>query len=220
MTELTVMVVDDDFRVAGLHAEIVGRAPGFRVSAVCPTLARAREESRCGTPDLALLDLYLPDGSGLDLLREWNGDAFVLSAAAEPRTVRAALSRGALTVLVKPFSAETLSERLAAYRRYRRILDRGEVLTQAEIDQAVRTLHAGAGGHRPKGHSTLTEQAVVKSVLGAAAPVSATEVSEQVGISRATAQRYLALLAEDGRIERQLRYGSTGRPEHRFGAAR
>lgn len=218
MTELTVTVVDDDFRVAGLHAEIVGRAPGFRVGAVCPTLARVREEIRSGTTDLLLLDLHLPDGSGLDLLRESTIDAFVLSAAAETRSVMTALSCGALTVLLKPFAAEVLLERLEAYRRYRRILDRTEVLTQAEIDQAVRTLHAGTSGHRPKEHSSLTERAVIQAVATATAPMSATEVADRVGISRATAQRYLALLSQEGRLETQLRYGSTGRPEHLFTA--
>ncbi|MFC6258086.1 helix-turn-helix domain-containing protein, partial [Kocuria oceani] len=44
-------------------------------------------------------------------------------------------------------------------------------------------------------------------------------IARKVGISRATAQRYLSALAEDGSVEIQLRYGSTGRPEHRYGPA-
>jgi two-component system CitB family response regulator len=46
--------------------------------------------------------------------------------------------------------------------------------------------------------------------------VSAGEIAEQVGISRSTAQRYLAELARQGRIELRLHYGVTGRPEHRY----
>jgi len=41
-------------------------------------------------------------------------------------------------------------------------------------------------------------------------------VAERAGISWATAQRHLAALATRGLIEVRLRYGSTGRPEHRF----
>jgi two-component system CitB family response regulator len=46
--------------------------------------------------------------------------------------------------------------------------------------------------------------------------VSATEIAEEVGISRSTAQRYLAELARQGKIELRLHYGTTGRPEHRY----
>jgi two-component system CitB family response regulator len=48
-------------------------------------------------------------------------------------------------------------------------------------------------------------------------PRSAAEIARAVGISRATAQRYLSALADDGAVEIQLRYGTTGRPEHRYG---
>lgn len=216
---LQVLVVDDDFRVARLHAATVDRVAGFRVAHVSSNLADAmrRLTTAGSTIDLAVLDLYLPDGSGLELMRRVDCDVFVVSAAAESATVRAAMSRGALAYLIKPFPEEMLAERLTAYARYRAGLDRLEVLGQAELDLALRTLHAPSA-HRPKGHSTLTEQAVVKAVLGAGEPVSAAAVADQVGISRATAQRYLSLLADGGTIVMQLRYGSTGRPEHRFNA--
>ena len=167
--------------------------------------------------DLALVDLFLPDGTGLDLMKRVTCDVFVLSAAAESATIKAALSRGALAYLIKPFPDEVLAERLVAYARYRAIVDRVDVLGQAELDLATRTLHAPSA-NRPKGHSALTEQAVAKAVLTAADAASAAEVAEQVGISRATAQRYLSLLTDAGVIAMQLRYGTTGRPEHRFSA--
>jgi two-component system CitB family response regulator len=48
--------------------------------------------------------------------------------------------------------------------------------------------------------------------------LSAAEIAEQIGISRSTAQRYLAELARQGAIELRLHYGATGRPEHRYRA--
>lgn len=216
---LQVLVVDDDFRVAQLHAATVGRAPGFEVAHISPNLADAlRWLSVAGNRiDLALLDLYLPDGGGLELMRRLDCDVFVVSAAAESATIRTAVSRGALAYLIKPFPDEMLTERLTAYARYRAVLDRVAVVAQTELDLALRTLHAPSA-NRPKGHSALTEQAVAKAVLDAGSAVSAAEVADQVGISRATAQRYLSLLADGGSILMQLRYGSTGRPEHRFSA--
>ena len=50
--------------------------------------------------------------------------------------------------------------------------------------------------------------------------MSASEVAETVGISRATAQRYLSYLERHGVVRLQLRYGTTGRPEHRYSPGR
>jgi response regulator of citrate/malate metabolism len=49
-------------------------------------------------------------------------------------------------------------------------------------------------------------------------PMSAAEVSSAIGISRATAQRYLATLATARQVKVGLRYGTTGRPEQEFTA--
>jgi response regulator of citrate/malate metabolism len=46
--------------------------------------------------------------------------------------------------------------------------------------------------------------------------LSAADIADQVGISRSTAQRYLAELARQGKIELHLHYGAAGRPEHRY----
>ena len=98
--ELTVLVVDDDFRVANMHAGIVNALPGFTVAATVNTLAAAR---KADAVDLALVDVYLPDGSGVDFVRELRCDSIILSAATEAETIRAAVTAGALSYLVKPF---------------------------------------------------------------------------------------------------------------------
>ena len=68
----------------------------------------------------------------------------------------------------------------------------------------------------PKGQSPVTARLVAEQLRQADAPVTAAGIAEQLGISRATAQRYLAALSEEGRATMTLRYGSTGRPEHRY----
>ena len=47
-------------------------------------------------------------------------------------------------------------------------------------------------------------------------PVSANDVSDALGLSRATAQRYLSQMVENGQLELTLQYGTTGRPIHLF----
>lgn len=53
-------------------------------------------------------------------------------------------------------------------------------------------------------------------LLAAGGPLSAQEIAERSGVSRQTAQRYLKLLERTGRVRLSLRYGETGRPEHRY----
>ncbi len=95
--ELTVLVVDDDFRVANMHAGIVNALPGFTVTRTATTLAAAR---KADPVDLALVDVYLPDGSGVDFVRELRCDSMVLSAATDAPTIRAAIAAGALSYIV------------------------------------------------------------------------------------------------------------------------
>lgn len=214
--DLTVLVVDDDFRVANMHAGIVGALPGFTMAATANTLAAARAAPAV---DLALVDVYLPDGSGVDFVRELRGDSMVLTAATEADTVRAAMAAGAVSYLVKPFATTELAARLSGYARYRRILA-GPNLGAGDVDAALDAL-------RPRvipvqsspSASSPTKQLVLQALLGAQAPMSAAEISAAIGISRATAQRYLAGLATNGDVTVGLRYGTTGRPEQEFVAS-
>ncbi|WP_284756406.1 response regulator [Curtobacterium sp. ME-Dv--P-122a] len=209
-----VLVVDDDFHVADLHRRQVDEVPGFRALEPVGTLAAARSALSSGTVDLVLVDVYLPDGSGLDLLRSIDTDAFVLSAASDSGTVRRAMRSGALAYLIKPFTAGVLAERLQAYARSRNVLDERSTLDQEAVERAFRILHAGdSGGASPSRAATA---ALVLEQLVTGEERSAAEVAAAIGVSRATAQRYLAQLTADGTVAMQLRYGAAGRPEHRY----
>lgn len=218
-TDLTVLVVDDDFRVANLHAEIVAAIPGFSVGATANTVAAARERIGESTFDLALVDVYLPDGSGIELVRDIDFDSIMLTAATEADTVRAAMSAGALSYLVKPFPHAALAARLAGYARYRRILARPD-LGAADVDAALESLRpAVSAATAPSATiASPTKDLVLHAIQSSSAPMSAGEVSVAIGISRATAQRYLAALVAKGTVVMRLRYGSTGRPEQEYSA--
>jgi response regulator of citrate/malate metabolism len=62
----------------------------------------------------------------------------------------------------------------------------------------------------------VTARLVTEALQRADEPVSAADLADHLGIARATAQRYLAALADEGRARMSLRYGSTGRPEHQY----
>jgi response regulator of citrate/malate metabolism len=216
------LIVEDDFRVAKVHAGFTERVEGFEVAGMAHTAAAALEAVERLRPDLVLLDVFLPDADGLEVQRRLAAgahapDVIFLTAMREMATVRAAMRAGALSYLVKPFSFDALRERLVAYAALdERGRARGEA-DQADIDRLFATMRRGAPQRTlPKGHSAATAELIVDALGGATAALSAGEIAERVGVSRATAQRYLAMLADAGELELSLRYGSTGRPEHEY----
>src|SRR5699024_6599094 len=109
MTDRTwsVLVVDDDFRVAGVHADIVQEAPGFSVHNTSRSIAQAVDDIQSSPPDLMLVDVFWPDGDGVELVHRSGIDAFVLSAADEASTVRRALRSEPWAIWSNPSSARS-----------------------------------------------------------------------------------------------------------------
>jgi response regulator of citrate/malate metabolism len=220
---ITTLVVDDDYRVAGIHAAYVARVDGFRVVGQAHTAAEALRLAAEAAPDLMLLDLYLPDGAGLSVMRRLNErsghhpDVLAVTAARDVNSIRTAIQLGAVNYLVKPFPFAALRDRLAAYRDLRTRLAELTEADQEDVDALLGLLRGPSLPPRPgKGHSAPTLALVREAIRVAGRDLSAAEVAELVGISRPTAQRYLSYLVEHGVVHLQLRYGSTGRPEHRY----
>ncbi len=219
---IRVLVVDDDFMVARIHVGFVERVEGFEVVGVAHSGAEAAEAVATLRPDLLLLDLYLPDRFGLDLLADLRNaghpcDAVVITAAREGDAVRAAVRIGVTDYVLKPFGFGDLEERLLRYAAQRSVLERTEVTGQADVDRVFARTSAGtASVVLPKGMSPETAKLVEDALTAAPETLSATEVAEGVGLSRVSARRYLEHFVSVGRADVRLRYGSTGRPERRY----
>ncbi len=218
------LIVEDDFRVADIHAAYVSRVAGFEVIGKTHTAAAAYDFILTHKPDLVLLDLYLPDEHGLELFsrlqqlpRGSKMDIFVITAARDSQSVRDALQLGAANYIVKPFTHLQLAERLLAYRAARnRLIDTREV-SQEEVDR-VSVLMRGAkiDLYRSDNSKNPTTDSILKYIEASAESVSASDISQALGLSRATAQRYLSQMVEGRLLELELRYGTTGRPIHKF----
>ncbi|MDQ1035735.1 response regulator of citrate/malate metabolism [Streptomyces sp. V3I8] len=219
---IEVLVVDDDVRVAQVNAAYVEKVAGFHVAGEAHSAAEAlRQVEALPRLDLVLLDHYLPDGTGLAVVREMRRrghqtDVIMVTAARDITTVQAAMRHGALQYLVKPFAFAGLRAKLEAYAELRRTLDGGGEAEQAEVDRIFGALSAGTEPNLPKGHSPTTAEAVRQALMNAQGPLSAQELADRTGLSRQTAQRYLKLLERTGRATLSLKYGDAGRPEHRY----
>jgi response regulator of citrate/malate metabolism len=219
---ISVLVVDDDFRVARIHGLSVDRVPGFTCVGQAHTAAEARRAIDELHPDLLLLDIYLPDEDGLSLLRSLHArpevtvDCIVVSAARDLRLVRSAMQVGAVYYLVKPFGFAQLREQLEAYGRWRGRVSRDGEADQAAVDRLYGLLRPSPSANALRGQLGPTMQAVLEIIRTADRPVGASEVARDMGVSRPTAQRHLSKLERLGFIELHLAYGNTGRPNHLY----
>lgn len=215
-----VLVVEDEATAAQAHAEYVGRVDGFEVVAVARSAGDAARVLGREQVDLVLLDMHLPDGHGLGLVRSMRAaghlcDIIAVTSARDADVVRQAVAHGVVLYLLKPFTYPTFRAKLEQYAAYRASLaGGGQEFAQEEVDGLLGSLRAPAAAPLPKGMSPETLRDVTLAVRASAGTgLSATEVAERVGSSRVTARRYLEHLADAGRLERAPRYGGTGRPE-------
>jgi response regulator of citrate/malate metabolism len=210
-----VLVVDDDFMVARVHSGYVARTPGCTVVGTAHSAADALAAVHELSPDLVLLDIYLPDRSGLEVLHELRADGsdvdvLMVTAARDAETIQQAARGGAVHYIVKPFEEATLRARLLQYAE--RSLP-PEISAQQDVD----VLFGGRDvpATMPKGLTAETSELIARTLRGAD-ELSAGECGERAGLSRVSARRYLEHLVATGKARVRLQYGAAGRPERRY----
>ena len=236
MSSIRTLIIDDDVAVAGIHHGFLLARGGFDVVSLAHTGQQGLDLAAELRPELVLLDIHLPDMSGLDVLQQLRGrqqalDVLVITASRELETVRGAMAGGVLHYLVKPFTSQALNERLDEYLLLRRELAAGGSagpLDQDSIDRLVAPSRrataadalagslAGAPARLPKGLSRPTLDAVIEALKSSPEDVSAAGMALQLGLSRVSARRYLEYLVINGFARLTPRYGAAGRPENRY----
>ncbi|MGM7665539.1 response regulator [Microbacterium sp. A93] len=223
MRRLRTLIVEDDFAVAHVTRGFVERHPHYEVVEVAPTGADALRALKELDPDVMLLDVYLPDMSGINVLRRARAagahvEVIAVTAARDLETVRRARAHGVHHYVVKPFPMRTLHERLddvwRVLARDAEFTDNGE-LDQATVDALMRRDAIAMAGRR-KGVSPVTLQRVAETMEQVQEPLSASGLADALGMSRVSARRYLERLVESGLAARSPTYGGVGRPELRY----
>lgn len=217
------LVVDDDFMAVSVHREFVERIPGFEVVGEATTGREAFalvEELR---PDLILLDIYLPDENGIELMRKLRArsgsppvDVVAITSAKDVAVLRQAMNLGVVHYIVKPFTFVTFRERLETYAEARRRLADMRQPEQRDIDRLYGLLRTSGEASLPKGISPPTLTLVASLLRDSACALSTAELASRAGISQGVARRYLRFLADSGAVDYTLRYGAAGRPEHLY----
>lgn len=216
--------MEDDFRVAQINKRFTKQVEGFEVCGTASTIQEAMEVLPILKPDLVLLDVYFPDGDGIDMLwhirnHHRSTDVILITAAKELDTVQEALRGGVIDYIIKPVMFDRFEKTLLEYSRYRRQLATMDDVNQQKVDQLLNSVRKEVAKEQeiPKGIDPLTLQKIKEEItLYKNEGVTAEDFGKQIGISRTTARRYLEYMVSTGFISAELSYGQVGRPERLY----
>lgn len=212
---MKVLIIEDDPMVGMIHQQFCQKINGIRETKIVKSLGEAREAVEPYLPDLILLDNYLPDGQGVQLLHELEDFPIIMvTAADDTKTLRQAFSNGIVDYLVKPFSFERFYEAIQRATRFRNLFQ-GETVEQESIDhffvQQIANSQEDLEG-LPKGLSLLTLQKIVPIIIEKHQAFSTQDVADEMHISRVTIKKYLNYLVEINALYEDIDYSTSGRP--------
>lgn len=224
MKPVRILIVEDDPMVASINKKLTEKVEHFQVVDIASTEEMALEKVKNSVPDLVLLDIYLTNGNGLNLLQKIRHldiptDVILVTAAKDSKTIAQSMRYGAIDYIIKPFDLERLEKSLKNYLKLRFLLDKDKDIKQSDLDKVNLQDEIQVPlvtGELPKGVHALTLDQIVAFLLKQDKPLSCEQVSQELSMSKITVWRYLEYLVELDKVEVELVYGAVGRPSKRY----
>ncbi len=225
MTEpIEVLIIEDDKRIADIHRRFIEKIAGFHVVGAAHTGEEAKDWVQALSPDLVLLDVYLPDTLGTEIMAFIHEDSpetdiIFITAAAEVDIVKKAYRQGVADYILKPLTFDRFEESLLSYKAKREALTGDGLLQEDSIQflwNKTKEISSSPASAPPKGIDPLTKEKVVSHIKQLKGGITAESLGLEIGVSRSTARRYLEYLVSEKRAFTELLYGSVGRPERRY----
>lgn len=221
---IKVLIVEDDFRIAQVQEGFLQKIPDVQVVGKALNAEDAINRLKEQEIDLILLDIYLPDRLGTDLLpfiRENYPeiDIIMITAATEKSMLETSIRQGVFHYLLKPVTMEKFIETIENYKKRKELLQHREDIDQLIIDQYFGTSVNQVSLNQkdlPSGVDRLTLQKVKEVLSTLDSGISIEEMGEKMGASRTTARRYLEYLVSVNICIAKHEYGIVGRPERKY----
>lgn len=188
-TDIRVMIIDDHEVVRRGIAEVIDRADGLTVVAEAGSVAEAVRRAELVRPQIALVDLRLPDGTGIDIITQLRTKApdispIVLTSFDDDDALAEALQAGAKAYLLKSVRGAEITEVVKAVAAGRVLLDERTV-TRRRADH-----------NNPTADLTPSERKVL-DLIGDG--LSNREIGDRLGVAEKTVKNHItSLLAKMG----------------------
>lgn len=219
---IKVVIAEDDFRIAHVQEQFLQKVTDVKLVGKALNAKETLELLSKHEVDLLLLDIYMPDELGTELLpkiRENHPlvDIIMVTAATERMMLEKAVKYGVFNYLLKPVTMKKFVETIEDYKRKKKLLSAEEDVDQIMIDRYFGSMNQSAAIQKdlPTGvdrHTLDKVKDVVKKLKG----VSIDEMSEELGVSRTTARRYLEYLVLIDVCVAKHDYGIVGRPQRKY----
>ena len=219
------VIIEDDPVITQLNRQYVEKDSRFTVvqtfSAAHPALFWLRNN----LVDLIILDMYMPQMSGLELLRILraegvNADVIMVTAANDAATIESFIRLGVTDYLIKPFGYERFQLALKNFCDHWDTIHQDpnhpHKFTQNQLDNVLLHLTASspppAPGGMPKGLQSQTLTLLQDYLKENPQGHTCDDIASHVGLSVVTVRRYMNYLAEQHLVDSDMDYNTGGRP--------
>ncbi|QTN00642.1 response regulator [Sediminibacillus dalangtanensis] len=219
---LQVIIAEDDFRVAQIHEAFLEKVPGMKLVGKAVNAKETLQLLSEYAVDLILLDVYMPDQLGTDLLHRIREsypmiDIMMITAATDKAYLEKSLSYGVQDYLIKPVTMEQFQQSMQKYKKKKEIIQ-----STKEVDEELLQEVFGSKNEQkstatlPTGIDYRTLEKVKEILSIEQNGITSEQAAEKIGASRTTARRYLEYLVGKNEAVVEQMYGIVGRPERRY----
>jgi response regulator of citrate/malate metabolism len=218
MEIIKVMIVEDDFMVAKVNRNMTEAVEGFNVVKIANSGNEALSYLEKNEVDLIILDIYLPDIPGIEILKNIRGkdypvDFVLITAAHDHETVENSIRFGVFDYIIKPFNVQRYKNSLLSYKKMKSTIGAHAEFDQEKLDGLITyKVSSQHVSQLPKGITQHTLGKVETAIDSFEKYFSIDVVMHKLSFSRVTARRYLEFLCDTGHLEKSFEYKKLGRP--------
>lgn len=219
---MNVLIVEDDPMVALINKRYLEKITGVKTFGPVMYEKEIISSLKKNNIDLILMDVFLPEKSGIDILkslREKNIfiDAIMITAANSTDEIKKAFAYGVVDYLVKPFEFERFKEAINKYKARKKVLLNEEVVSQSDIDSLIMNNSSENEVKLPKGLNARTLDRIIDFLNEKSNEVwTLREIAYEIKISNVTIKKYMDYLESIGKVDLEMNFGNVGRPEYKY----
>ncbi len=224
METIKVAIAEDDFRVADVHEKFLEKISGIEVVGKALNAEKTLELLDTTEVDLLLLDVYMPDQLGTDIIptirqNYEDVDIIMITAATDKTLVERAMRYGVQNYLIKPITIDRFTNTIEKYLKNKNLLKNKEEVNQDVVDKLFKNSEEHKRENEqmlPTGIDANTLHNILEVLKTSQGGLSAEQIGEKMGASRTTARRYLEYLISIDKCRSEVEYGAVGRPERKY----
>lgn len=223
---MKLVIAEDDVQIAEIQRRFIERLHSVELCGIAHSIADAKDLIDIFKPDLLLLDVQFPEGTGIDLLNDIRAnnqatDVVLITAVRDVSTLKTALRSGGFDYILKPLVFERLEATINNYRDHLIKLESLDRLAQTEVDNLIPRGQAKstkniATNRLPKGIDGITLDSIRTVLSDCKTGLNAETVGNEIVAGRTAARRYLEFLVGTSELTAEVEYGTVGRPERKY----